>query len=202
MRLFSRVSAFVFALFFLAACGEEGEAPVTATSDPTPAQVSQALSDPAFIEATEMLASEGLAVDVAAAHVSTASGGNWALELPVVRLYTGGVVPYEAVVYEVVAGVGDVYFVEAEDGIPDPEATDEVESVANPSLDDAPSHKSTCGPWSEWYRIGWICKLSWDCNRALFAIQERRRTCHNGVRWVIQLDGPRHVRKFPGQCGC
>lgn len=202
MRLFSRVTAFVFALFFLVACGEEGEGPVTASSDPTPGQLSQALSDPLFVEASDMLAGDGLAVDSAAGHVITDDAGSWALEMPVVRLYTGGVVPYEAVVYEVVAGVGGVYFVEAADGGAFESPPEGAEPVASeePRLGQASFNADVCGPWTAWAEIDRQCRLTTACpNRGLFSIQRRARTCRrpNG----------QHYRQFHNRtvllrCGC
>lgn len=203
MRLFSRVSAFVFALFFLSACGEEGETPVTASSDPTPGQLSQALSDPAFIEATEMLAGDGLAVDAAAGHVISDPAGNWALEMPVGRLFTGGVVPYEALVYEVMEGVGGVYFVLAADGGDFEAAPEAVEPVASdgPRLGQSTHNAVSCGPWTDWWRTGWECRPSLNCpRRELFANQRRQRNCwdHYWRFWYIQYQ----YRDVSHGCGC
>ncbi|MEZ4433598.1 MAG: hypothetical protein R3F65_14405 [bacterium] len=206
MRLFGRVSAFVFALFFLAACGEEGEAPVTASSDPTPAQVSQALSDPAFIEATEMLAGDGLAVDAAAGHVISDPAGNWALEMPVGRLFTGGVVPYEALVYEVMEGVGGVYFIEAADGGAF-EAAEGVEPVASeePRLGRVMLNVVVCepGPWTPWMADGpqeWWCGPTIHCPfRTLLHKEYRARWCrHPGGYMERQYQ----YRKVFQRCGC
>lgn len=203
MRLFSHVMMFVSCVLFVVGCGEEASAPANGSADPTPGQLSQALSDPAFVEAAEMLAGDGLGVDTAAGHVISDEAGNWALEVPVVRLYTGGVVPYEALVYEVMAGVGDVYFVLAADGGGFESPPEGVEPAASeePRLGTATYNANVCGPWSAWYRIGWICRSSTYCNRKLFAIQERQKQCRNerGTRWTVYET--RQVQARDG-CGC
>lgn len=189
-------------LFTLVGCGEEGMPEDRTSDDPTPAQLSQALSDPMLLDATGALASDGLAVDVEASHVITDADGNWGLVLPVTRLYTGGLVPYESVVYEVYAGVADVYFVLAAESAYEagPEAAVEA-SGDEPRLGQATFAADACGPWTNWKRTGWQCRYSLNCpNKELFANQERKRSCWDDRlrQWYRQTQR----RQVSWGCGC
>lgn len=202
MKLASCLS--VFAIFILVGCSEEGAFDGRVSHDPTPAQLSQALSDPLLVAATEALASDGLAVDPEASHVITDDAGNWGLVLPVARLYTGGVVPYESLVYEVYAGAADVYFVMAVEGDDAVEVEPELgieASSTEPRLGQATFNADACGPWTNWMRTGWQCRPSLNCPwNELFANQERSRNCWDGRlrRWYRQTQR----RQVSWGCGC
>lgn len=169
----------LFTLVTLNGCGDEG-----VSSDPTPGQLTRALSDPLLIEATDILASDGLAIDPDAASVVAGAGHDWSVRFPVVRLYTGGLAPdYESLVFDVIEDVAEVYFVlPAEDALDDPtmSLTDAAESTAPPRGDALVGETAFAlqyGPWAEWWDTGWWCGYCLECpRRGLFLKQRRGRS--------------------------
>lgn len=187
-------------LFFMAGCVEDDAAPVQSSSDPTPAQLSQALSDPLFVDAVDILASDGLGVDREAGHVITDADGNWALELPVVAFYSGDLVHYESLVYEVVAGAADVYFLLADE--PRVETEGSAAASNQPGLGQVTLNAVVCGPWTPWQPQDqeWWCGPTPRCPyRTLMHQEWRARWCQHPGGFMERV---RQEKRVFQRCGC
>lgn len=184
------------AMLSAAGCASEDGSPQLTSTEPTAAQIEQALSDPAYIATMDSLSHDGLRTDVAGSDVMSTEAGDWALSMPIVAVSSGITVPYEALVYQVFNGAADVSLVLAE-------GVDVSHGEGSPSAMPGTStyKRETCDGWSGWRTISSYCdehRITCWLGEATMWHQERTRICRfNGDSWV-----DRDHRTERGPCGC